>query len=72
MTGTSRSATGRAAKARATGRRAYAAPALVDYGTIADLTGHRRHKEWGPGDFFWIFRPRSGGEGGPGPGGGLS
>jgi len=35
-------------------RKAYAAPQLTKYGTIAALT--QRGKQSGPGDFFWLLQ----------------
>ncbi len=38
-------------------RKPYQKPALVAFGDLASLT-QRFRKQWGPGDFFWLFRPR--------------
>ena len=35
-------------------KKAYAAPELIKYGTIAGLT--QRGKRSGPGDFFWLLQ----------------
>ncbi len=36
-------------------KKRYEAPALVRYGTVAELTA--LGKQVGPGDFFWLLQP---------------
>jgi len=40
-------------------RKPYRSPTLHVYGDVASLTQWLRRKELGPGDFFFLFRPRT-------------